>query len=164
MPLNDYIAQRMAELGISYGDILDAGVSTTTMQRIRNCETVNIKDVTKQKLALVLKCSVGDINAALADTPSPLKDERTRTVPVKPEALEEEPQAVDEQILQPLPLPKVQFLSSDRPYIQPLVPTEDDYKAKLKHKVLQMITEGNYATVNGLCQEFGREVMKELLE
>lgn len=66
-PLWDFVRKRMNELGLSQSDLeVDHDIPYATMQRIKAGST-NFKEVTKQKLALALKCSIGDINSAIYD-------------------------------------------------------------------------------------------------
>ena len=65
MGLWDFIQKRMEELGITQYDLeTEYGIAYATLQRIKAGKP--IKEGTKQKLALALKCSIGDINAAIA--------------------------------------------------------------------------------------------------
>lgn len=66
-PLWDFVRKRMNELGLSQSDLeIEHDIPYATMQRIKAGST-NFKEVTKQKLALALKCSIGDINNAIYD-------------------------------------------------------------------------------------------------
>lgn len=74
MNLNDFIENRREELGMSLQDLMDAsGISWSVIKNIRSGG--GIKESTKQKLALALKCSQGEINAAIAQ-----QDQETLTV------------------------------------------------------------------------------------
>lgn len=76
MSLNEFIKKRREELGLSVQDLMDAsGISWAVIKNIR--EGGMIKESTKQKLALGLKCSQGEINAAIAQ-----QDQETLTVKV----------------------------------------------------------------------------------
>ena len=76
MNLNDFIENRREELGMSLQDLMDAsGISWSVIKNIRSGG--GIKESTKQKLALALKCSQGEINAAIAQ-----QDQETLTVKV----------------------------------------------------------------------------------
>ena len=66
--LKEFMNRRMAELGLGYKDVANAGIGAQTFQNIRQGVPFKMQDVTKQKLAALLKCSIGDINAALANT------------------------------------------------------------------------------------------------
>lgn len=65
-PLWDFIEKRMHELGLTRYDLeMDYDIPYATMQRAKAGST-NFKEATKQKFALALQCSVGDINAAIS--------------------------------------------------------------------------------------------------
>lgn len=65
-PLWDFIEKRMHELGLTRYDLeMDCDIPYATMQRAKAGST-NFKEATKQKFALALQCSVGDINAAIS--------------------------------------------------------------------------------------------------
>lgn len=65
-PLWEFVEKRMKELGMTRYDLVtEHDIAYNTMQRLKAGST-NIKDSTKQKLALALQCSVGDINAAIS--------------------------------------------------------------------------------------------------
>lgn len=66
MGLWEYMQKRMKELGITVKDLEDKfDIVYATIQRIKSGRGHAIKDGTKQKLALALQCSVGDINNAI---------------------------------------------------------------------------------------------------
>lgn len=79
MSLYKFIEKKLPEVGLTMKQLAEnEGINYTTINRIKAGGT--ILDGTKQKLAKGLKCSVGDINAAIAqldDEPAPEK------VPIK---------------------------------------------------------------------------------
>lgn len=81
--LNEFVNRRMAELGLGYKDISNAGIGAQTMVNIRNGVPFQMRDVTKEKFAKLLKCSIGDINAALSVTGqlTPFNEEVTKEKP-----------------------------------------------------------------------------------
>lgn len=82
-PLWDFIEKRMHELGLTRYDLeMDYDIPYATMQRAKAGST-NFKEATKQKFALALQCSVGDINAAISGS-----------APELPKMEPEEPDAV----------------------------------------------------------------------
>lgn len=85
--LNDFINRRMAELGIGYKALTNAGIGAQTMVNIRKGKVTGLQLVTRQKLAEALRCSMGDIQAAIANTVqvTPFGEE-VQKVPVKKEA------------------------------------------------------------------------------
>lgn len=66
MTLNEFINKRMAELGLKYVD-LTAVIAGRTLQKIRAGETAGIREGTFQKLAQILKCSIGDLKACCTE-------------------------------------------------------------------------------------------------
>lgn len=61
----EFVQKRLKELGMMVAQLTDDfDIMPTTVQRIRDGRV--IKESTKQKLALALKCSVGEINDAIA--------------------------------------------------------------------------------------------------
>lgn len=82
--LKEFMNRRMAELGLGYKALTNAGIGGQTMHNINHCIPFRMTEGTKSKLATVLQCSIGDINAALAVTAqtTPFGEEVTK-VPVK---------------------------------------------------------------------------------
>ena len=72
MKLSEFIKKRKEELKLTWHDFADAGLGSQTMHNLNNDKQVSIKPVTKEKLATVLQCSQGDIQACLAEM-NPLK-------------------------------------------------------------------------------------------
>ncbi|MBQ9698250.1 MAG: helix-turn-helix transcriptional regulator [Acidaminococcaceae bacterium] len=67
MSLWNYIEKRMADLGLTRRDLeFKHDIAYATIARLR-AGSVNITAGTKQKLALALQCSIGDINDAIYD-------------------------------------------------------------------------------------------------
>ena len=65
-PLWEFVEKRMKELGMTRYDLeTEHDIAYATVQRLK-AGSSNIKDSTKQKLALALQCSIGDINAAIS--------------------------------------------------------------------------------------------------
>lgn len=72
MKLHDYINLRIKELGMKRGDLVDkGGLAWSTLSLIKNNKYIG--PVTVQKLAKVLECTAGDIQACMAEQ-NPLKD------------------------------------------------------------------------------------------
>ena len=69
MLLNEFIEKKLEERGLKWRALTEVGgIGSMTAQNLRQGTSVKIKEVTKEKLANVLQCSIGDINAALAVT------------------------------------------------------------------------------------------------
>lgn len=98
-PLWDFVRKRMNELGLSQYDLeMDHDIPYATMQRIKAGST-NFKEVTKQKLALALKCSIGDINSAIYDIQN-IKPDREEGEDLSDKVYESE-QPAKEETLEP---------------------------------------------------------------
>lgn len=78
MTLGEFIKKRKEELKLKWKDFEDAGVSSQTISCIINNKQKSIMPVTRERLANVLQCSQGDIQACMADVPNPLREEAER--------------------------------------------------------------------------------------
>ncbi len=67
MKLYEFIKKRLAERGMKCKDLNDGGISNPTLQRIRVGNTSGLREGTFQKLALILKCSIGDLKACCTE-------------------------------------------------------------------------------------------------
>lgn len=77
MALWDYMQKRMQELGLTaYKLQKDYDVPWSTIQRIKAGKPITTPS--KQKLALALSCSMGDINAAIVQAKAPEENETGR--------------------------------------------------------------------------------------
>ncbi|MBQ8491294.1 MAG: hypothetical protein IJ536_02015 [Acidaminococcaceae bacterium] len=86
--LNEFMNRRMAELGLGYKALTNAGIGGQTIQNIKNGIPFRMAEVTKSKLANALQCTIGDINAALSQTAQTTPfGEEVRKVPVKKEGV-----------------------------------------------------------------------------
>ena len=75
MTLGEFIKKRKEELKLKWKDFEDAGISSQTISCIINNKQKSIMPATREKLATVLKCSQGEIQACMAETPNPLRKE-----------------------------------------------------------------------------------------
>ena len=75
MKLSEFVKKRRAELGLTWNDIMDGGIAHNTFSKIVNDKQLTMQPATMEKLARVLKCSMGDIQACMAEIPSPLREE-----------------------------------------------------------------------------------------
>ena len=83
-PLWEFVEKRMRELGMTRYDLeTEHDIAYATVQRLKAGST-NIKDSTKQKLALALQCTIGDINAAISGQVSTEKPEELPDITDKP--------------------------------------------------------------------------------
>ena len=82
MTLSEFVKKRKEELKLTWNDILDGGIANNTFSNIMNGKQLTMKPGTMEKLARVLKCTIGDLQACMAEMPNPLRKEAT-----KPEGL-----------------------------------------------------------------------------
>ena len=94
--LSEFMNRRMAELGLGYKALTNAGIGGQTQQNIKMGIPFRMAEVTKEKLAKVLQCTIGDINAALSRTTqtTPFGEEITK-VPVKKQEMPSVMKTVD---------------------------------------------------------------------
>jgi hypothetical protein len=57
---------------------MDGGIAHNTFSRIVNDKQLTMKASTMEKLARVLKCTIGELQACLAEAPNPLREEAER--------------------------------------------------------------------------------------
>lgn len=75
MKLSEFVKNRRAELGLTWNDIMDGGISNNTFCNIVNGKQLTMKPATMEKLARILQCSIGDIQACMSEAPHPLRKE-----------------------------------------------------------------------------------------
>lgn len=150
MSLYKFIEKKLPEVGLTMKQLAEnEGINYTTINRIKAGGT--ILDGTKQKLAKGLKCSIGDINAAIAqldDGPAPEK------VPIK----WHEDKKVDEDIVVPdeIPRPGLTNIPADV--------NVEMYKAHLREMLVKRMAEIRMtASVADVFADFGRMVAQELI-
>ena len=94
--LSEFMNRRMAELGLGYKALTNAGIGGQTQQNIKMGIPFRMAEVTKEKLAKVLQCTIGDINAALSRTTQTTPfGEEVRKVPVKEQEIPSVMKTVD---------------------------------------------------------------------
>ena len=92
MTLHEFINKRLAELGLKRSALVDGDINWSTLSNIKAGRPIN--EVTKQRLALVLKCSQGEIQACLAEQ-NPLKKvivNKKSLAKLKPKTADPEPE------------------------------------------------------------------------
>ena len=169
MTLKEFIEQRMKELGLNTSAIINAGIGSMTLHRIKKGETVNIKDGTKQKLALILKCSIGDINQALSK-----REEPKTSVPAA--EISPEIKSVLDDCMEKgpakIPADKIKWHKDapampDPEVVKELVLTVEQYKLQMKEMVLNQLYE---ATKDGITDmrmvyhAIGKQLLEELMK
>ena len=148
MSLYKFIEKKLPEVGLTMKQLAEnEGINYTTINRIKAGGT--ILDGTKQKLAKGLKCSIGDINAAIAqldDGPAPEK------VPIK---WHEDQKVEDESV--PVEIPRVTNIRVDM--------SDVIYKMHLKDMLFKRIAMASMQEeMVSIYADFGYEVAQELLK
>lgn len=139
MSLWKFIENKLAEMGKDERWLEDeCGFTGYMLPRIRSGGT--IQNATKQKLAQAFKCSIGDINAAIAQID-------------KPKAEADEPKKV--------PADNIKWYPDTE---QETDAGPEAYKAKLKDTLMKLTVAEDWPTSNILFEKFGRAVAKDLLE
>lgn len=167
MSLWKFIESKLAETGHDERWLVDeCGFTGYMLPRIRAGGV--IQNATKQKLAQAFKCSIGDINAAIAerDLPEPKAELLTGETTMKELANKMK-----------IPTDKIKWYPGqeaiDTPQSGPVaVITEpkvtvldvEAYKAKLKDTLMKLTVAEDWPTSNILFEKFGRAVAKDLLE
>lgn len=75
MTLAEFMKKRREELGLSWNDIIDGGIANNTWCNVVNGKQLTVKPATMEKLARLLECTIGELQAHLAETPNPLRKE-----------------------------------------------------------------------------------------
>ena len=75
MTLAEFCKKRKEELGLTWNDIVDGGIAQYTFSMIASGKQLTMKPATMEKLARLLKCTMGDIQACMSETPNPLRKE-----------------------------------------------------------------------------------------
>ena len=78
MKLSEFVKKRKEELGLTWNDIMDGGIAHNTFSRIVNDKQLTMKASTMEKLARILKCTIGELQACMAEVPNPLREEAER--------------------------------------------------------------------------------------
>ena len=178
MTLGEFIKKRKEELKLKWKDFEDAGISSQTISCIINNKQKSIMPGTREKLATVLKCSQGEIQACMAEVPNPLRAEaekpagnagisitvRPKKKP-KPEAPtpdpeDEEPAEVfraDEPEEKPFPV-------YHSVYEEDKQEGEERYKQKLRDMCLRIFSSGvpGTHTMKDIYADIGYAIVKEL--
>ena len=178
MTLGELIKKRKEELKLKWKDFEDAGVSSQTISCIINNKQKSIMPATREKLATVLKCSQGDIQACMAEIPNPLRKEAERPegtagigIMAKPKK-KPKPEA-------PAPDPKdeepAEVFQADEPEEKPFPvyhsvyeedrqEGEERYKQKLRDMCLRIFASGlpGVHTMEKIYADIGYALVKEL--
>ena len=166
MTLSEFVKSRRDELGLSWRDIEDAGILMGTYHKIASGKQLTMKPATMEKLALVLKCSIGDLQAAMADTPHPLRKEAEQpegtaghNMEARPKRKKKEPEPAE--VFQPEAEEEVDTMFPVEEVEQPKE-TLAEFKARLTQILLEemLVTESSLTSL--VLQNFGKRVIEEL--
>ena len=183
MKLSEFIKKRKEELKLTWHDFADAGLGSQTMHNLNNDKQVSIKPVTKEKLATVLQCSQGDIQACLAEM-NPLKkvviSKKSLAKQKHPEGdtvkdvMEEKPYVAPEPA--PDPEEPAEVFSPEEPtdelfpvYHSPYDAEREEgakeYRQKLRDMVLRVMASGRAGedTLGDVYTDIGIALVKELV-
>ena len=174
MTLNEFINKRLNELGITRSQLCSAGLSWATLSKIKNGGN-NISVPVKEKLAIGLKCTIGDINACLSETDDP----RRKDGPEGRAGKQYEPQGVMATV------DKLEKIVSEKPYVTPepadeepaevfteepetdtdsMVLAVEEYKEQLRGQIIKHMMEAEPGTtVETLWIRIGQMVAKDVL-
>ena len=172
MKLSEFIKKRKEELKLTWHDFADAGLGSQTMHNLNNDKQVSIKPVTKEKLATVLQCSQGDIQACLAEM-NPLKK-----VVISKKSLAKQKHPEVDTVKEPAPDPE-----EPAEVFRPEEPTDElfpvyhspydaereegakEYRQKLRDMVLRVMASGRAGedTLGDVYTDIGIALVKELV-
>ena len=178
MTLAEFCKKRREELGLNWNDIIDGGIANNTWCNIVNGKQLTVKPATMEKLARVLKCTIGDLQACMAETPNPLRKEAEKPegnagisitagagkskkkVTPAPDPEDEEPAEVfqaDEPEEKPFPV-------YHSVYEEDRQEGEERYKQKLRDMCLRIFASGipGVHTMEKIYADIGYAIVKEL--
>ena len=160
MKLSEYIKTRLKELGMKRSDLVNEhGLDWSTLSGIDHDK--KIWKVTQEKLARALQCSMGDIQACLAEQP----DER-RMVKIDPERAKMNELAREEEVtIMELPQPNPNYLTERwGQYVEP-AETAEEYKQGLRDMFIKMAGNASFDTpFSDLTSSFGKAVLDQIIK
>ena len=180
MNLSEFMKKRREELGLTWNDIIDGGIANNTWCNIVNGKQLTVKPATMEKLARLLKCTIGELQASMAETPNPLRAEAARPEgnagisitakakkKPKPEATAPDPK--DEE--------PAEVFKTDEPedeefpvyhsvYEEDRLEGEERYKQKLRDMCLRIFASGipGVHTMEKIYADIGYAIVKELAQ
>lgn len=179
MKLSEFYKERMAaNPELTRIKLVDA-IGSATVYAIQHDVPRNFRKSTLQKLAEMWKCSIGDIQACLAELPNPLRAEAAKPegqagisitakkVPVKKDTEEPAPEKVlikwhvdkkveDEVVPDEIPRPGLTNMPADV--------NVEMYKAHLREMLVKRMAEIRMtASVADVYADFGRMIAQELI-
>ena len=182
MTLSEFVKKRKEELKLTWNDILDGGIANNTFSNIMNGKQLTMKPATMGKLARVLKCTIGELQACMAEVPNPLREEAERpegnagisitagagkskkkTEPA-PDPEDEEPAEVFETDEPEEEAEEMAFPVYHSVYEEDRLEGEERYKQKLRDMCLRIFATGvpGTHTMKDVYADIGYALVKEL--
>lgn len=178
MTLAEFMKKRREDLGLTWNDIIDGGIANNTWCNVVNGKQLTVKPATMERLARLLKCTIGELQACMAETPNPLRAEAEKpegnagisimAKPKKkpkpetpaPDPKDEEPAEVfqaDEPEEKPFPV-------YHSVYEEDRQEGEERYKQKLRDMCLRIFSSGipGTHTMKDIYADIGYAIVKEL--
>lgn len=180
MRLSEFVRKRREELNLTLNDIIDGGIANNTYYNIVNDKQLTMKPATMEKLARLLKCTIGELQACMAETPNPLraeaeKPEGTAGISItakpkkkpKPEAPAPDPEE-PAKVFQPdepeEEAEEMAFPVYHSVYEEDRLEGEERYKQKLRDMCLRIFASGvpGVHTMEKIYADIGYALVKEL--
>ena len=180
MTLSEFMKKRREELGLSWNDIIDGGIANNTWSNIVNGKQLTVKPATMERLARVLKCTIGELQACMAEVPNPLRAEAERPEgnagisimakpkkkpkPEAPAPDPEEPAEVFEADEPEEEAEEMAFPVYHSVYEEDRQEGEERYKQKLRDMCLRIFASGvpGVHTMEKIYADIGYALVKEL--
>lgn len=163
MTLAEFMKKRREDLGLTWNDIIDGGIANNTWCNIVNGKQLTVKPATMEKLARVLKCTIGDLQACMAETPNPLRKEAEKPEGQAGASITAKKVMVKKNTVEPEPEPEPEvdiMFPVEEPAEEP-EETLEEFKARMKDRCLYEFSVcGNLEEAKILIAE---AVLKELL-
>ena len=178
MTLAEFCKKRKEELGLTWNDIVDGGIAQYTFSMIASGKQLTMKPATMEKLARLLKCTMGDIQACMAETPNPLRKEAEKpegTAGISIMAKPKKKPKPEAPALDPKDDEPAEVFKTDEPEEKPFpvyhsvyeedrLEGEERYKQKLRDMCLRIFSSGvpGTHTMKDIYADIGYAVVKEL--
>lgn len=181
MTLAEFCKKRREELGLTWNDIIDGGIANNTWCNIVKGKQLTVKPATMEKMARLLKCTIGELQACMAEIPNPLREEAERpegqagititagagktkkkTAPAPdPEEPAEVFQEDDEDEQEEMAFPVYHSV-----YEEDRKEGEERYKQKLRDMCLRIFASGipGVHTMEKIYADIGYAIVKELAQ
>ena len=167
MTLAEFCKKRREELGLTWNDIIDGGIANNTWCNVVNGKQLTVKPATMERLARLLKCTIGELQACMAETPNPLRKEAekpegqawasiiAKKVPAKKNTVEPEPE----------PEPEVDIMFPVEEPAEEPEETLEEFKQRLKMMCLkEMTTADTYEPSAQVFMHIGKRLVEELVK